>query len=65
MEVDSKHLRDVEWDGGTLTIEFQDGSTYDYSDVPVGIYQELMGASSKSAFFRSNIKGRFEYTKVG
>jgi hypothetical protein len=65
VEVESNHLKDVSWEGGTLTIEFRDGSVYDYSDVPVGIYQELLGASSKSAFFRSAIKGNFEFTKVG
>lgn len=65
MQVESTHLQDVEWDGGVLTIEFRDGSVYNYSDVPNGTFQELLGAASKSAYFRNNIKGRFEYTKVG
>lgn len=64
MRVDSTHLFDVNYEDGVLKIEFHDGSIYDYSDVPVGIFQELMGASSKSAFFRANIKGKYEYTKV-
>lgn len=65
MQVESNHLKDVEYDGGVLTIEFRDGSAYNYSDVPVGIFQELMASPSKSAFFRANIKGVYEYTKVG
>lgn len=65
MEVDSGHLKDVEWEEGVLTIQFRDGSVYQYADVPIGIYEELVGAGSKSHFFRENVKGKFEHTKVG
>lgn len=63
MEVDSKHLKDVVWNDGVLTIEFRDESVYDYLDVPSGVYVELMASTSKSSFFRTNIKGSFEFEK--
>lgn len=64
MLVNSGHLMNVEWEGGILEITFNDGSKYQYSDVPEGIYQELMAAPSKSLYFRQNIKGAFEYSRV-
>lgn len=64
MEVESGHLADVEWEDGTLYIVFRDGAKYAYSDVPIGVFQELMASPSKSAFFRSEIKGTYEYQRV-
>lgn len=64
MEVESGHLANVEWDSGTLTITFRDGATYEYDDVPVGTFHELLAAPSKSGYFRANIKGAFEYRRV-
>lgn len=64
MEVESDHLKEVDWNEGVLSITFRDGSTYEYRDVPVGVFQELLASESKSAYFRQNIKGSFEYAKV-
>lgn len=64
MKVESGHLEDVDWQEGILTITFKDGSQYEYHDVPVGTFQELCAAGSKSTFFRQNIKGTFEYVKI-
>jgi hypothetical protein len=62
---DSKHLAAAGWEGGVLTIQFQSGDVYEYYDVPSGVFQELMGAASKSEFFRMAIKGTYEYARVG
>lgn len=45
----------------TLTIEFHNGETYDYFNVPQGVYAGLMGAGSAGQYFARQIKGRFSY----
>lgn len=38
-----------------LTITFTGGNSYTYSDVPMSVYQGLMSAGSKGAYFNDNI----------
>lgn len=64
MLVESGHLDDIDYEDGVLTVRFKDQSVYEYYDVPVGTFQELAAAPSKSQFFRQHIKGAFEYVKV-
>jgi hypothetical protein len=61
---DSRHLAEADWDEGVLTIRFHSGHRGRYKDVPVGTYLELLGAESKSRFFRAHIKSVFEYEKI-
>ena len=51
-------------DSRTLEIEFHSGSIYQYFDVPLNIYQELMSAGSKGQYFAAHIKGYFRYVRV-
>lgn len=60
---DSGHITGAHWEGGVLTLRFKDGAEYDYYDVPRGKYHELLGAESKSSYFRSEIKGVHEYAR--
>lgn len=39
-----------------LEIEFKGGSIYQYSDVPLGVYEELMAAGSRGKYFAAHIK---------
>lgn len=64
MQIESSHLSDVEWSQGVLTITFRDGASYEYYDVPQGIFQELLAAGSPGRFFRENIKGQFDFQRV-
>lgn len=64
MQVESSHINDISWDGGTLTVQFRDGGMYQYFDVPFGTYNEFLAAESKGRFFKENIKGVFEFGKV-
>lgn len=48
-----------------LQIQFRSGAWYAYSNVPDEIYEGLMNADSKGQYFNENIKGKFEYQKVG
>ena len=48
----------------TLEIEFNDGSVYQYFDVPERIHETLIDASSKGSFLNSAIKGAYRYAKL-
>ncbi len=64
--VDSSNLASVGYDPNSLTleIEFNNGSLYQYFDVPEVVYQQLMQADSKGTFLNAYIKGQFRYTKL-
>jgi lysyl-tRNA synthetase class 2 len=64
--VDSTTLRRVGYDAERqlLQIEFQDRSLYQYSDVPAALYEELMLAPSKGAYFNRSIRPKFDYALI-
>jgi hypothetical protein len=47
-----------------LTVEFKDGSTYNYFDVPQAVGGQMKAAPSKGQFLAQNVKGRFRYARV-
>lgn len=47
-----------------LEIEFATGAVYQYVDVPLDLYQELLDAASQGRFFHSRIRGVFDYHRV-
>jgi len=64
--VDSTTLRTVGYDAERqlLQIEFQSRSIYQYFDVPAAVYEELMQAPSKGAYFNRAIRQTFDYALV-
>jgi hypothetical protein len=48
----------------TLQIEFNNGTTYQYFDVPERIFDGLSGADSVGGYLAANIKGVYRYSKV-
>jgi len=44
-----------------LTIEFNDGSSYTYMNVPRATYRGLTLAGSAGGYFHRHIKGRYSY----
>lgn len=65
--VSSSNLASIGYDttSNTLEIEFNNGSIYQYFDVPEHEYQALMYAESKGRYFDANIKkGGFRYSKL-
>ncbi len=48
----------------SLEIEFNNGSVYQYFDVPPEVYRDLMAAGSYGQYFAKNIKGVFRYSRV-
>jgi hypothetical protein len=64
--IESTNLAAVGYDkhSQTLRIAFHAGVTYDYEQVPHGLYAALMSAQSKGEFFREHIKDHYRFTKI-
>ena len=48
----------------TLQVEFNNGSAYQYFDVPEHLFNGLRDADSVGGFLAANIKGSYRYSKV-
>jgi len=48
----------------TLTITFQNGSSYEYTNVPPAIHRGLQAAGSTGSFFHRAIKPRFSFEQM-
>ncbi len=48
----------------TLELAFSGGSTYSYAGVPQQVYEGLLEAESKGAFYSAKIKGIYLSTKL-
>ena len=48
----------------TLRVDFTDGSSYEYYNVPPQTHRALQAAASKGEFFARHVKGRFSYERV-
>jgi len=64
--VTSSHISSIGYDDSnqTLEIEFNDGSIYQYYNVPEYLYDGLMGASSHGTYFHVNIRDKYGDTKI-
>jgi hypothetical protein len=60
--VDSSAMDAVKYDDlmEVLTIQFGNGRTYDYLDVPPEVYEDFLEAASKGSFFRRNIEDTYQ-----
>ena len=47
-----------------LTVEFKNGGTYNYFDVPEIIFEQMKSASSKGQFLAQQIKGGYRYARA-
>jgi hypothetical protein len=66
IHVDSSNIEAVGYDldSSTLQVEFKNGGTYQYFDVPERVFEELRDASSVGGYLASAIKGTYRYSKV-
>ncbi|WP_321336479.1 KTSC domain-containing protein [uncultured Cohaesibacter sp.] len=64
--VDSSNVRAVGYDdeSNTLQVEFNNGSLYQYFDVPRYIFDGLIEADSPGGFLHQNVKGVYRYSRV-
>jgi hypothetical protein len=64
--VSSSNLRSVGYDPSTATleIEFNSGGVYQYSGVPVHVYDSLMNSGSLGRYFSSHIRDVYPCVRV-
>lgn len=64
--VDSSNIERIGYDSNssTLRIEFKSNRTYDYSNVPENVFNELRSASSVGSYHAKNIKNSYSYTEI-
>jgi len=48
----------------TLEVEFLNGSIYQYYNVPLGLYEQLMQQGSKGQFLNVYVKNAYPYSRV-
>ena len=49
----------------TLEVEFLGGAVYQYYNVPLNMYEQLMQTPSKGRFLSTYIKNAYAYSRVG
>lgn len=66
IHVESSNINTVQYDEGicVLTIKFHNGGTYQYYNVPLDIYKNLMAAESHGSYFHKYIKNNYETRKI-
>lgn len=59
--INSENLQAIQYNGvdHTLEVEFKNGGTYQYFDVPRRVVLGLLSASSKGRYFNDRIRRRF------
>ena len=59
--VHSSAMRAVGYDPDTrqMKIEFEQGNIYDFCEVPLSVYEQLMNASSKGIYYNEQIRDRY------
>lgn len=63
---ESSNIRQIGYDPNQslLQIWFHNGTTYQYFDVPSGVWEAFKAADSKGTFMHSGIRGKFRYARV-
>lgn len=66
--VSSESIAAIGYDESTLTlqVEFKNGRTYQYFDVPKHVYEELLNppGGSHGVYLNQHIKGQYRYAKL-
>lgn len=64
--VDSSNVAEIGYDLGSSTLEvmFNDGSLYQYFDVPESVYDDFVRAESHGGYLHANIRGEYRYARV-
>ncbi len=62
--INEANIDDFQYKGVTLSIDFSDGNTYEYFDVPKNTYVKLVNAPSQARFARRHICNSFVYRSV-
>lgn len=61
--MNSSLIKEAKFTDEVLSVEFTNGTKYNYIGVPKNVYEEFMTAESKGKFFTQNIKSKFAFEK--
>jgi hypothetical protein len=63
LKVNSSNISSIAFDPetDTLTVEFTNGDSYDYMNVPPQVYRAFGAAGSAGAYFYRHIRGRYAF----
>lgn len=66
VEIKSSNLKSASYDTETslLTVVFNNGSIYEYENVPWEMFAKFRMSESQGKFLNQKIKGTYSYTKV-
>jgi hypothetical protein len=66
VEIKSTNLKNTKYDTElkSLVVEFNNGTIYEYENVPWEIFTKFRMAESQGSFFSKNIARVFKYKKV-
>ncbi len=62
--ITNAQVLNFEYKTGVLTLDFSDGRSFEYFDVPRDIYNKLINADSRTRFARRRICSTFVYRSV-
>jgi hypothetical protein len=64
--VESSAIARVAYDppDASLYLEFRDGAICQYSNVPLAVYRDLIGARSKGAYFNRQIRPHYRFRRI-
>lgn len=64
--VDSSLIRSIGYDlaSSVMEVEFMNDHVYEYKDMPLSIYSELMAAESKGTYFNDFVKDLYSYRQL-
>lgn len=65
--VSSSNVESVGYEANTeiLYVRFLNGSLYEYKNVPIMVYEQLLNAPSIGSYMHRNIKGIYPYERIG
>ena len=62
--ISSALIADIEYKGLTLRIDYADGNSFEYFDVPKNIFSKFINADSQNRFARRQICNNYVHRKV-
>lgn len=66
IEANSSNIARYAYDSESyvLAVEFKNGGTYNYFDVPEAIFEQMRAAPSKGQFLAQQVKGSYRYARA-
>ena len=66
VHVQSSSVAEISYDPKTKILEvvFRKGDVYQYLDVPMNVYHDMICADSVGRFFNLQVKSNYKFTKV-